>query len=126
VRTHRAAEFHLDATGDTVQARLEPPAGLVTEEGGFQPTILMDHLSRWLELQTGEITKSAWMDAVKGRDEYKRQAADLLIAGGYVDRVGQGQRQFHRSVRPYRDPSADSSAGGAEGYGASGERGEQW
>lgn len=102
IRGHKAADFHLDATSPRLTAHLEPPAGTAGTEGGFQPTILMDHLSRWLELQTGDITKNTWIDAVKGRDDYKRQAIDLLLAGGWVERTQHGQRQLFRSLNPYR------------------------
>jgi len=104
-----AAEFHLDSTDPHMAvARLDPPEAMPTTETGEQrPTVLMEKVSRYLEVHPG--STGAAIDAAKlGKAKYVRQALATLVAEGRVEAVpGPRNAQFHHVSEPFRrDPEA--------------------
>ncbi len=78
---------------------------------GWRPTVLMERVSRALE-QHVELTTRQLREHVSGRREYVKQAADQLVAEGYVEIVsGPRGGQVHRVVAPFRDEAADAAGG---------------
>ena len=69
---------------------------------GFRPTILMEKISKWLELNGGA-TKYAVERARLGKRGDIRFALELLVNEGYVaTQEGKRSAVHHRVVRPYR------------------------
>lgn len=80
---------------------------------GFRPTTLMTRLSEVIEVNPG-IGKRELREAVKGRNDAKHKALDLLIAEGYVSVEHQGQALLHHSDRPFREGGDPSLFGGPD------------
>jgi AAA domain len=101
----RIAEAHLHSDPDGgVGIELRPPEGDDdANDGTFRPTVLMEKLSRALETQPQGLGIRALRGAVKGANDAKALALELLAGEGYVT-VTPGARnaQIHRSVRPFR------------------------
>lgn len=74
----------------------------------WQPTALMESVSRHLEAQDEPASKSAVERAVKGQAKWKRQAIDALIAEGFVT-ASDGSRGaiLLTSEKPFRTTSSD-------------------
>lgn len=70
--------------------------------GTFRPTGLMERISRTLDSEPG-LSKRSIFGAVKGKDEYKALALDLLIAEGFVEVRRDGQAHRHHSLQPFRE-----------------------
>lgn len=102
VRGQRVAEFVLDATTIPYQYSLDPPESSVDETGQFRPTVLMEKVSRWLELNPGA-SKNQIETAHLGKAEYVRQALDILVRDGFVAAEKQGQALRHTAEKPYRE-----------------------
>jgi hypothetical protein len=80
------AEFTLDATRSDVVliAHLMPPGAETGRAGDtFEPTVLMEKISRYVQLNPG-MSKKAIEDAVNGKTTTKRLALELLVTRGYV------------------------------------------
>lgn len=76
--------------------RLEMPAE------GFEPTHLMDKISRYVEGHPG-VSKNSITAAVGGKRDYVFLAIDLLITKGYLSTTpGKNRSVQHHSVHPYR------------------------
>lgn len=70
----------------------------------FRPTVLMERVSRFLEIQHEPVSKTAVEKDVKGRAGFVRQALDRLVVEGYVvTEEGPRSATLHRSERPYRE-----------------------
>jgi hypothetical protein len=102
VRGRVAAEFVLDATGAPYDVSLRPP--IARDSGSaFQPTALMERISRFVELNPG-LSKNSILAGVKGAREFKQMACELLVEEGYlVLEPGANRSQLHRSVKPFRE-----------------------
>ena len=104
-----AAVFHLDATEDKTAAALTAPTNSSTASGQFRPTVLMEKVSRYLELHP-RASKNAIESDVTGRRDYLRQALDVLVAEGWVTAVHAGRALQHSVVTPFRDVDDDTEA----------------
>jgi hypothetical protein len=83
---------------------------MVTDDSTpFHPTNLMEKISRYVETNPGA-TAGVIKRAVRGKDEWKVQALDLLVAEGYVAReAGPNRSQIHTSATLYRETSASDT-----------------
>lgn len=72
------------------------------QPAAFRPTVLMERVSRALEAEPG-LSRRALRAAVKGRNDAKELALDLLVAEEYAERRTEGQAVRHYSTRPFRD-----------------------
>lgn len=101
VRGAAAAEFVLDARENPYSASLEPMQSS-SASPRFQPTRLMEDLSRVIEKTPGLSLRQVRV-AVSGRAATKDQALGRLVEDGYV-RVerGRSNAQLHHSIKPYR------------------------
>lgn len=75
------------------------------ERATWRPTVLMERISRWAELQPGAFSKRDAEKDVPGKGPALRAAVDALYSEGYLKAAG--QRWQH--ARPYReqdDPEA--------------------
>lgn len=97
-----AAEFHLDATTEQATARLDPPEAMPKSAAGDpRPTVLMEKVSRWLEVHP-DATGREVDDAHIGKAEYVRRALRQLITEGHVDtRPGTRGATHHRIIEPF-------------------------
>jgi hypothetical protein len=105
-----AGELTLASLPDgSVEAHLDPVAGIDADHP-FQPTKLMERISRAIEQQAG-LSRSAIRATVKGNNPAKDLALELLVARGYVV-VDKGPRgsALHRSDSPYREPTGQEEA----------------
>jgi len=62
----------------------------------------MEKVSRALE-GGAELSTNSITSIVSGKGEHVGLALELLVSEGYVSRKRDGQRQVHRSVRPFRE-----------------------
>jgi hypothetical protein len=76
---------------------------------GFQPTGLMERVSRQLEGLGVPQSRGAIDRAIKARREFILQAIDCLITDGYAieDGPGTGGHPTVRLLRPYREGGSD-------------------
>jgi AAA domain len=97
----KAAEVSLHSRNDgTVTVTVGPPEGAAG--GTFLPTTLMERVSRAVEAEPG-LTKRAIRSTVKGRNNVKDLALELLITEGFVSEQQDGaQAVRHHSIRPFR------------------------
>lgn len=98
-----AGMLHLDSRPDgSVLAEIRA-AGSSPEQSdaGFRPTVLMQRVSEYVEQHPGLSGRSI-VAAVKGRNEHKRLALELLIQEGYIVRERSGSAQLHKSDHPFR------------------------
>jgi AAA domain len=96
----RLGDVRMDAEGDSVRVRIDPAQD--TGEGGFAPTVLMDRVSRFLELH-GEQTFNGICSDVKGKRSGLRDAVDALAAEGFLThRDGPRNAELYASAKPYR------------------------
>lgn len=102
VRGHRAADFTLDATSVPYAYGLDTPETAIDETGQFRPTVLMEKVSRWLEINPGS-SKNQIEGARLGKAEYVRQALDVLVREGHVTAHKHGQALRHTVTNPYRE-----------------------
>lgn len=78
--------------------------------GDFQPTGLMERVSRWLEEQAGgAVSQRQVRDGVPGNKGHLEAALAALVRGGFVA-VAPGPRnsRLHTSVKPYREEGDDA------------------
>ena len=105
------AEFSLDATGNehVLIAHLMPPGAESGRAGEtFEPTILMEKVSRAVQLTPG-LSKKAIEDLVNGKATTKRLALELLVTRGYINAKTESRgRVAHHHIKPYyADPDRD-------------------
>lgn len=87
-------EFELKSDSEGTTVTWEIRLAIDTED--WKPTALMEKISRWLEEQTGPVSRAAVERAISGKAEYKRRALDELFAAGNITR--------DNTIRkPYRD-----------------------
>ncbi len=104
-----AGIYNLDATEDRIAATLTASTSTTTESGAFRPTVLMEKVSRYLELHP-RASKNAVESDVTGRRDYLRQALDVLVAEGWVTSEHAGRAVQHSVVTPFRDIDHDTEA----------------
>lgn len=98
----RLGDVHMDSDGDSVQVRIDPAqeAG----ESGFRPTVLMERVSRFLELQNEPCSQATIRSTVSGQDAGKIRALAVLVSEGYVAvEAGPRNALLHRSIRAFRE-----------------------
>ena len=87
---------------DRETQRIQPREERGEQPAAFRPTVLMERVSRALEAEPG-LSRRALRAAVKGRNDAKELALDLLVAEGFAERRTEGQAVRHYSTRPFRD-----------------------
>jgi hypothetical protein len=93
-------EFHLRSSEAGAVAEVTPPAELGDT---FRPTVLMERISRTLELATEPMTLRQLRTVVHGNHQAKDTALQTLIAEGYVaTRPAARGAVLHTSERPFR------------------------
>lgn len=106
------AELVLDARDvNCLRADLKAPTETpIDEAGNMRPTVLMERVSRWLELSPGA-NRNRITDGVTGKTTYVRRALDRLIQEGYVEvTAGPNRQQLHRVLTPFhQDPEEDQA-----------------
>ncbi len=105
------AEFTLDASGDALVlvAHLMPPGHETGRAGDtFEPTILMEKISRAVQLNPG-LSKKAIEDLTNGKAATKRLAIELLVTRGYIGTkvATRGRIEHHHIKAYYADPDID-------------------
>ena len=69
----------------------------------FRPTVLMERVSLWLELQPDPVSVNAVVDSVNGKKAGVTAALRQLVAEGYVEQTeGPRTSKLHHSAHPYR------------------------
>lgn len=97
----RVAEMRLSSGADgSVRIEIGTP-GVEAEVQTFRPTVLMERVSKAIGEHSG-LTKSAIRSTVKGNNDYKDAALELLVAESYVEARREGQAHRHFSLRPFR------------------------
>lgn len=100
----RAGIFHLDGTGDTPQAWLEPPEEQPADGEPFRPTVLMERVSLLLEKVGDPLTGNTIVKEVTGKTKHVRTALQRLVDEQFVvAEAGPKQAVLHKSVRPFRE-----------------------
>ena len=93
-----AAVVIIDSTGDRLRLRFTAPDEAANgSRGQFRPTHLMERVSRWLQDNPGEHSRSKISEAVTGNRTAKRTALDVLATEGFVEVVERprGSRTDH-------------------------------
>lgn len=105
------AEFSLDATGSDVVliAHLTPPGADSGRPGQpFEPTILMEKISRLVQLTPG-LSKKSIEDLVNGKATTKRLALELLVTRGFINAKTESRGAIrHYHLKPYYPPTDDT------------------
>jgi hypothetical protein len=72
------------------------------DDSPFRPTVLMESVSRWLELNP-DSSRQAIKDSVRGKTQYVVTALDVLVAEGHIAATpGARGALLCRVVKPYR------------------------
>lgn len=103
------AEFTLDASvSDYVLDAVLAPPGAESGRSGqpFEPTILMEKISRFVQLNQG-LSKKAIEDVVNGKTATKRLALELLVTRGYIGTKTERNRVLHFHQKPFYPPDKD-------------------
>jgi hypothetical protein len=85
------------------------PSDAGASSDDFEPTVLMERVSRALEAADDGLSKRDVLRDVKGRNEYIGLALDRLAEAGHITRDTSGRAHIYRNVTPYRQPSDDES-----------------
>jgi hypothetical protein len=100
-----AAEVEVRSGADKVTIELHVSETQATTESGgrFRPTVLMERISRYVEINPG-CSKRVMLEAVQGKREHLETALGVLIEEAWI-RVTTGPRNAlqHWSERPFRD-----------------------
>lgn len=100
-----AAVVDLTSDGETVQMRfhLSDAQAAAAEGRRFRPTVLMERISRWLEIHPGASTRQL-LASVTGKRETLQAALEVLVAEGWVvAEDGQRGGRSYTSTRPFRE-----------------------
>jgi hypothetical protein len=111
-----AATFMFDSTKSTADVavtdwQIQAPSASTGTRGAFRPTALMERASKYLEDETGPLSRTNLLVGMGGKRDYAIAALDVLISEGYVNRVTKGQTNLHTVARAYRqseDPLSES------------------
>jgi hypothetical protein len=101
-RTQEVARFVLDGTSGSLVATLEPWREVAkAADGGFRPTGLMEHVSRWLDANPGS-SLNAIKGGVRGKADMIARAVEVLVSEGFVTALpGPRNTRSHTNVQPY-------------------------
>ena len=108
----KAAEVELQSHPDThrITWTIRPAREHTSDTGQWQPTVLMERVSRYLEQQTKPVSRNTVEKNVKGTGEYLRAAMDALLDEGYAAETrGPRDARELQSLRPFRDATSSSS-----------------
>lgn len=111
-----AATFMFDSTKSTEDVavtdwKIQAPSASTGTRAAFRPTALMERASKYLEDESGPLSRNNLLAGMGGKKAYAIHALAYLISEGYVNRVTKGQTDTHTVVRAYRqseDPLAES------------------
>jgi hypothetical protein len=67
----------------------------------WRPTVLMERVSQFLEMQDDPVSQRQIVEAVTGKAATVRDAVRQLVAEGYAESLPAGQYPKFRSVRPF-------------------------
>lgn len=95
--------LHMDSDGKHVLVTIHAPGAEADDAEAFQPTYLMERISRFVEISPG-LSKAAIEGVVRGKATAKRLAIEMLIQQGYI-RVQRGAHNtlHHTSIKPFRE-----------------------
>jgi AAA domain len=95
-------ELRIPLGGNTYTA---PTVAAENKDGhaGFRPTTLMERISLAVERNPG-LSKRGIREDVKGQNEAKDLALEILIAEDYIQVQRDGQATRHHPLKPYRAP----------------------
>ena len=84
------ADLHLTSDPDThaITWEFRQPAQPASTDEGFRPTVLMERLSRQLEMHPAGLTRTKLYKATSGRREWLVVGLDRLVSEGFVDDTG--------------------------------------
>src|SRR6185312_15091990 len=107
-KTQEAARIVIDSTGATTVITVNPPKGVSAdgepeEQKPFRPTYLMEQLSRTIEDQPGEYSKTGAAMATPGNKDAKLIGVDRLWEEKYLTREKVGRCLRYTSAKPYRE-----------------------
>lgn len=110
----RAADLELASDPDTgvVTWQFQPSQEDAPTVDGFRPTVLMERVSRYLELQTEPVSRTTIARDVQGKREYLFKAIDCLEREEYVVQDGNARLG---SSRPFREDQFPGSSQGDSG-----------
>jgi len=97
-------EFAIESHPDTHSLTWEfRPAQEVQEGEKFRYTVLMEKVSRWLELQSEPQSRTKITENVTGKSSALRDAIDALVTEGWlVEEIGPNRTRQVSVRRPYR------------------------
>lgn len=82
-------------------------AGSSESEQSFRPTVLMERVSRYLEVQAELASRNAVETTVSGKAKFVRQAIDCLVAEGYArEETGSNRARLLGSIKPFDTTSS--------------------
>ena len=100
-----AAIVDIISDGDTVELmiHLSDAQAAAAEGRRFRPTVLMERISRWLEINPGASTRQIFA-SVTGKRETLQEALEVLTAEGWVAaEAGERGGKSYRSQRSFRE-----------------------
>lgn len=109
-----AGKAHLESEGETVRMWIAAPdLRPVDERPAWQPTALMERVSRLLEEAAQPMSRNEICDAVGGRKQFVLQAVSELVKAGHITpakRPGRGGGEVYSHLRTFTEtPSGTSS-----------------
>lgn len=101
----RVAELHVTPDGEGVRVELTAGHDDHAGPGGlFRPTVLMERVSRALELAREPLTFNDIAERVKGKRTGVRAATDVLVVEGHITtQAGARNATLHSLAKPYRE-----------------------
>jgi hypothetical protein len=99
--------LHSDPKTHAITWDIREPVVAVVEGDAWQPTTLMEKVSRYLERQTDPVARNRVEGAGLGKSaQHIRQAMDALVAGGFAEEIpGSKRARLLVSIKPYRSSS---------------------
>ena len=88
------------STDDSVIVTLESDGR--NAEDPWRPTVLMRHVSEYLESQDDPVSQRQIEEAVTGKTTFVRKAVRQLVSQGYAEAVPAGQHPKFRSLKAFR------------------------
>lgn len=107
----RTAELELRSTDEGITWTWHEPAREQDPDNpvAFRPTMLMERVSRFLELQHEPSSLTTIETCVKGRAEWVRAGLEILVADGYIhETIGPRRARLFERIKDYRDEPDDS------------------
>lgn len=103
-------ELHSDPITHAITWEIRAATTTAEDGGGWQPTLLMQRVSEYLEVQTDEVPVSAIYRDVKGKRAYLIDAVRFLVSSHHIsEREGNHGSRLIRITKPFRAPVPDSS-----------------